>query len=207
MGTTPTVAAVIGNAAAQESNDLEKLHHDLDEAREKATVENAKDVFTSTGQGLLDTLWDAGFIEAATFDALNIEIVKVHEGNLSNNSIVVHSGLYDDDHEIVYKNQIPNTRFDSPILVTIREFSEKSGATANLDGESYALTEEYGEFIHISTRPRTVGCGCTNATECCGECKCPEETTEAKEYCSDGTEYRCGTCRLDCEPCDTIWPC
>lgn len=207
VGATSTLATAIGSAAAQESSGLNDLHFNLDEARRKATVENAKHVFTTVGQGLLNTLRDSGFIEAATFEALNIESVKVHKGNLSNNFIVVHSGVYDDNHEIVYKTQITNARFDSPILVTVREFTEKAGATANLNGESYALTEEYGEFIHVSNRPRTVGCGCTNAPECCNECKCPEYTYEAKEYCSDGTEYHCGTCRLECSPCETYWPC
>lgn len=207
LGTTSTVATVIGSAAAEESTGLEELHHDLDEAREKAKIENAKHVFTTTGQGLLDALWDTGFIEAATFEALNIELVQVHEGNLSNNSIVVHSGVYHDNHEIIYKTQIPNGRFDSSILVTVREFSEKAGATAKLDGESYVLTDAYGEFIHISNRPRTVGCGCTNAPECCNECKCPEYDNEAKVYCSDGTERLCGSCWLDCSPCETIDPC
>ena len=156
---------------------------------------------------MLDALRDTEFIEAATFEALNIESVEIHKENPSNNFMFVHSRLYDDNHEIVYKTQIPDARFDSPILVTVREFSEKAGVTANLDGESYALTEEYGDSIHVSNRPDTVGCGCTGAPECCSECKCPENTYEAKEYCSDGTEYYCGTCRLECSPCETYWPC
>jgi len=207
VGASSTLATAIGSATARESTDLNELHLNLDEARKKATVENAKHVFSTVGRGLLNALRDTGFIKAATFEALDIEIVKIHEGKLSNNSIVVYSGVYDDDHEIVYKTQISNARFDSPILVTVREFSEKAGATANLNGEFYALTEEYGEFIHISNRPRTVDCGCTGAPECCNECKCPEETYEAKETCSDGTEYHCGTCRLECSPCETSWPC
>ena len=56
VGASPTLATAIGSATARESTDLNELHLNLDEARKKATVENAKHVFSIIGRGLLNAL-------------------------------------------------------------------------------------------------------------------------------------------------------
>lgn len=209
IGAASATAAVgvgaTGTAAAA-SNGVGQL------ARANATEASARGAFDSQlGRDLLEELSEHGYIESASFDALNVGGVTAAR-SFSTDWVTVTEARHEAEGAVVgFVTKLENEAFDGPITVRLYPEAGIAGATAAREGEPLVLSPGYGGF-RSQYDIQASGCRtCSGYEDVCNshDCDCGRVCTEhddmngkykAHTVCSDG-RVDCGDCWLCCGTC------
>lgn len=205
-GATAAVGAGATGTAGAASNSVGQL------ARSNATEMRARGAFdTTAGTELLRELSEHGYIESASFDALNVDEVTAAR-SFSTDWITVTEARHEEAGPVVgFVAKLENEAFDGPITVRLYPDADVAGATAERDGESVVLSPGSDGF-HLQSDVEPAACStcsghediCTDHDCDCGRV-CPDHDDMNGKYtahtvCSDG-RVECGDCSLCCGTC------
>ncbi|SER28174.1 hypothetical protein [Natrinema salaciae] len=205
-GATAAVGAGATGTAGAASNSVGQL------ARSNATETRAREAFeTADGTALLRELSKHGYIESASYDALNVDDVTAAR-SFSTDWITVTEVRHDEAGAVVgFVAKLENETFDGPITVRLYPDADVAGATAERDGESVVLSPGYDGFRPQSSVEPASCNSCSGHEDICTDhdCDCGRVCTEhddmngkytAHTVCSDG-RVECGDCSLCCGTC------